>query len=562
MTCRYWALLALASVALALPTRGADDQPSKADLDALKAAGVATDNDGLMGFVRKRTVSEALRARIADLIRDLGHDEYATRARAQTDLVEIGGPARPQLRAALGHTDLETRVRARRALEKIGPASAEANLVTAAARALAARKAPGACAVLLDFMPSIEEPETADDVALLLTPLVLDRDGKPEPAALKALSDRYPVKRWAAAAALARATKEQRATVHKLLTDADPGVRRHLALALLDVKDKEGVPALISLLDGKSSVDTEIAEEVLVSIAGDRAPPAPDSDLGAARLRYRKAWENWWTDNKGTVDLARVDFTPSGHGYTLVGVLALVGKRVVGTSNKVLVMDASMKVKWEIDNLNYPVYACMTRRDRALVCEYNGNRVVERDSKGRTVWEKRLTSQPVHAQRLSNGNTFIATRYQLLEVDRGGREVKTITRSSHDILSACRHKDGSFTVLSSTGQCIKLDSTGRQTRAFRVGYMYPIGLKAAYLPKGSVVVPDYSSNKVREYDSTGRTVVEFTSYRPNSVTKLANGNYLVCSRLNNTLIEYDKEGRQVTAHSVPGAVRPVFAERK
>jgi hypothetical protein len=562
MTCRHWALLGLASVVLAFPTRAADDEAARVDLDALKAAGTATDNKALVGFIRKRTVSEALRTKIAGLIRDLGHDEYSIRNKAQDDLVEIGSAARPQLRAVLSDADLEIRVRARRALEKIGPAAAEAQLVLAAARVLAARKAADACEVLLDYLPSIEEPETAEDVAALLPRLALGKDDKPEPVLLRALSDRHAVKRWAAGAALARAVKDQREAIRKLLSDADPGVRRHVAMVLLDLKDKEGVPALISLLDGKSRLDAELAEEVLTSIAGEKAPAAPEGGGALPRERYRKAWERWWTDSKATVDLDRVDLTRVGHGFTLVGVFSAAGKRVVNSGNKVLVLDANLKLKWEIDNVLYPVYACMTRRDRALICEYQANRVTERDSKGRMVWEKRLSSQPVHAQRLSNGNTFIATRYQLVEVDRGGREVKSITRPTHDILSAYRHKDSSITMVSSQGMCIKLDSTGRQTASFRVGYVYPIGLKVAYLPKGGVVVPDYQASRVREYDASGKVVVDFVSYRPNSVTKLANGNYLVCSRLNNTIIEYDKSGRQVTTHSIPGVVRPIFAERK
>src|ERR1051326_1515612 len=101
MSCRHWSLLSLASLLLAVTIcRSADDATLKSDLAALKAWGAATDNKSLPDFIRKRTVSEVLRGRIAALIREMGHDDYATRTRAQEDLVEIGSPARPQLRAA------------------------------------------------------------------------------------------------------------------------------------------------------------------------------------------------------------------------------------------------------------------------------------------------------------------------------------------------------------------------------------------------------------------------------------------------------------------------------
>jgi hypothetical protein len=563
MSCRHWSLLALASLVLAVElSKAAEDDTVKADLAALKAAGSATDNKTLLGFIRKRTVSEALRTKIAGLIRDLGHDEYSTRTRAQVDLIDIGGPARPQLRAALADPDAEIRKRAKRALAKIGSATAEANLIAATARVLAARKAPGACATLLDFLPSSEEVETTEEVAAVLPRLALDRDKKADPALLKALSDKYPVKRWAAASALAQAAlKDNRAAIVKLLDDPEPSVRRHVAVAMLEVKDKEGIPTLIGLLGSKSAADAELAEDLLVSIAGEKAPPAPDAEAINARDRYRKAWEGWWKDNKGSIDLAKVDLNPVGHGYTVVGVMAGIGKGRV-TSSKMLILDPSMKVKWEIENLNYPVYGCLTRRNRALVCEYNVNRVTERDSKGKILFTKNLTGQPVYAQRLPNGNTFIVTRNQLLEVDRSGNAVKTITRS-YDIVTAYRHKDGTFSMISSNGQCLKLDSSGRQTGSFTVGYLYySIGLKVHFLPKGGVVVPDYNRSKVREYDASGKLVREFDAFRPTSVTKLSNGGYLVCSRFNAGLVEYDKNGKQSSTHTVPGTRGPIFAERK
>jgi len=565
MSRRHWSLLSLASLALAVSiSQAADDETVKADLAILKAGGANTDNKGLLAFVRKRTVSEALRTKIAGLIRELGHDEYATRNRATQDLIDIGGPARPQLRDALNDSDLEIRTRARRALTKIGTPAAEANLVTAAARVLTARKVPDACETLLNYLPSIEDPETAEEVASVLSRVALAKGGKAEPVLVKALSDKYAIKRWAAAAALTRAAlKDNRAAVTKLLKDANPSVRRHVALALLDVKDKEGIPTLISLLTDKSSIDAEAAEEWLVSIAGEKSPTAPDSENSGARERYRKAWEGWWKDNKARVDLTKLDLNPIGHGYTIVGTLNLPAKRV-GTPGKVMVLDSSMKVKWEVDNFNYPVYGCLTRRDRVLVCEYNTNKVSERDSKGKVHFERSTTSSPVFAQRLPNGNTFIVTRNQLLEVDRTGRrDVKVITRLGYDIISACRHKDGTFSMISTSGACLKLDKEGRQTGSFTVGSLYySVGLKVHFLPKGGVVVPDYLNNKIREYDSGGKLVRDFTSYRPTSVTKLPNGGYLVCSRFNANLTEYDKTGKQVTTHNVAGTRGPIFAERK
>src|SRR5262249_25573359 len=156
------------------------------------------------------------------------------------------------------------------------------------------------------------------------------------------------------------------------------------------------------------------------------------------------------------------------------------------------------KVRWTITGLSYPVFAAMTRRDRVLICEYNGNRVTERDLKGKVLWEKSVAGQILSAQRLANGNTFIAARNLLVEVDKSAKEVKPVSRP-YDVIAAHRHQDGKMTILTSGGQCVRLDSGGRQTSSFQVGFLSGVvGFKAHFLPKGGVVVPDYSRAQVRE----------------------------------------------------------------
>jgi hypothetical protein len=559
MSSRALNLLVLATVVVLAPASRTAEPDLKADLAALRAGGMATDSKDLLSFFRKRTVSEATRARVAGLIQQLGSDEFSERQKAQADLEEIGAPARPQLRDALADGELEVRRRARRALAKIGSPRDEAPLLVAGARVLAGRKAPGALEVLLDFLPSMEEPDTVDEVVRVLPDLAMGKNDKPDPVLLKALSDKFSVKRWAAGDALARAGgKAHRATVRKLLEDDNAGVRRRVAMSLVGVQDKEAVSALIELLGSSSTVDAQIAEDALVTIAGDKAPASPEVDTPIARQRYQKAWDSWWKDNKESVDLAKVDFTGSSLGLTVVGALPLRRPNTGG----VYVLDNSAKELWRVENVSYPIYACMTRRDRVLVCEYQMNRVTEHDSKGNTVWTKQLTTQPMYAQRLANGHTFIAARTQLLVVNRSGTAIKTIARPFGDVMTAHLHKDGAISLLTTNGQCVKLDSSGRQLSSFAVSTMNIIGLKAHFMPKGGVVVPDYARGKVREYDSTGKVVREFDSVRPTSVSKLSNGHYLVCSRLGNTIIEYDRSGRQINTRTVPGGGRALFAERK
>jgi HEAT repeat protein len=543
----------------------AEAEGLEADLAVLRDKSVPSDGPGLLSFFKKRTMSEAIRKKIAGLIGLLGEDDFATREKATTELIDIGAPARPQLSAAQRDNDLEVRRRARRALEAIGPAAEETKLLPAAARVLVHRKPAGAAEGLLEFLPNVEDMTTAEEVARTVAGVALDKAGNPERAVLLALSDRQWIKRYAAAEALVRVAG-QRPAVRKLLQDPDSGVRRRVALTLLQAHDKEAVPALISLLDAKSSEDAGAAEDILTVLAGEKAPSQPNDDSPTARERYRKQWENWWKEAEGRIDLAKLDLTGTGQGYTLIGVVAPPN---VG---KLQELDYTGKVRWTINNLNYPVHACKIRRDRVLICEYLNNHVTERDLKGKILWETRV-AQPISAQRLPNGNTFIAMRQQLLEVDKTGKEVKVITSAfgaAGFIVAAERHKDGTITYITRQGQCQKLDRDGRQVRSFsvasagRVRAMFPAtGLKCDFLPKGGILVPDYMANTIREYDATGKLLWEKglgVRIRPTAVMRLSNGHTLVGSMYTNRIIELDKDGKEVANKPAEGQV--MFIGRK
>jgi HEAT repeat protein len=583
MTRRHWLLFAfLTLVALATPARPADSDAIKDDLAALKSASLDTDTKALVSMIKKRTVSEDMRTKVAGLIKQLGAEEFDDREKASKDLVDIGAVARPQLILALKDPDLETKKRARKALDKIGPASADATILPAAARVLAERKPADVAELLLNFLPSIEEVETAEEVVKALAAVAKDKDGKPDPAMVKALTDKkYPIKRWAAGQALVQAAvKAQRDNVLKLLDDEDVGVRYRVATAVVKVKDKdgksdsalikEGMPAVLKLLDSDSAEAAEAAEDLLDDvreIAGDKAPSLPDDlDSPKAKTKYRQEWEAWWKKAGEKFDMSKVDFQGVGRNYTLVGLYGYRNK-VIGIVSE---LDKDGKEKWKLEDLSYPVYACKTKRDRVLVCEYNANKVTERDLKNKIHWTKTLNTQPVYCERLPNGNTFIVARNELMEVDKAGKTVKTLSRSGYDIVTAGRHKDGTYTMVTNNGTIIRMDNNFKQTSTYSTGryISYTTGLKCAYLPKGGLVLPDYSYRKIREYDGSGKLVTEIDANYPTAVSKLSNGNYVYLSRLGNAgIIEVTKDGKQVSNKGIPGSTNqvrltPLFLERK
>jgi outer membrane protein assembly factor BamB len=158
---------------------------------------------------------------------------------------------------------------------------------------------------------------------------------------------------------------------------------------------------------------------------------------------------------------------------------------------------------------------------------------------------------------MPNGNTFIVTRNQLVEVDRTGKEVFTHARNGNDIMTGQKLRNGQIVFITNAGAMIRLDSTGKEIKTCNVQppQIFLTNLEA--LPNGRVLVPQYSNNKVAEYDSDGKVVWEATAQQPTSVQRLPNGHTLVGSLYSQQMIELDRQGKEVTQTRLDGRVTRV-----
>src|SRR5262249_37902152 len=161
-----------------------------------------------------------------------------------------------------------------------------------------------------------------------------------------------------------------------------------------------------ALLRGIADALTEAGNKL-----GEKAPTDVDFDNPKSRQKYQQDWEGWWKEASAKVDLKKLDLDAVGQNYTLVGAQVYKQNRYV---HRLVELDNQGKEKWALDDVQYPVFASKTKRDKVLVAEFNANRVTERDVKtGKELWKKQLNSQPVYCERLNNGNTIIATRNEL-----------------------------------------------------------------------------------------------------------------------------------------------------
>ncbi len=393
--------------------------------------------------------------------------------------------------------------------------------------------------MLLDYLPSAEDETVAEAVRDGLARLAV-RDGKADPVLVTALTDRVPARRTGAGVALASAyPPEQKEALLKLLKDADPTVRLRVGLALAG-KDREAVPALIDLLAEARLTPQEVGliEDFLYRLADDKPTPAVPANDPASRRKYRDSWLAWWKEHGKGIELARIGEASKLLGHTLVLLL---------DQGQVVDLDNQNKPRFTLNGLDFPLDVQYLPGDRVLVAEHNGSRVTERSRDNKVLWEKKI-EQPLTAQRLANGNTFIANRTTLLEVDKDGKEVFTHTfPGGEQIMRASKLRNGDMAVVTQLGviRFVRLDPTGKEISSFGVS-VNTSGGKVDVLPNGNVLIPEMNTNRIVEHDPKGKVVSEVTFESPIVATRLPNGNTLVTSmNPQKGAVEITRTGKEV-----------------
>jgi hypothetical protein len=541
MIVRLLSVLA-AALALFLLVSGsfpAEEPAASYDERLLKDAGVAIDDAGLLDFFRKRTLSEAEQARIAQTVAKLGDRSFAAREKACADLVGLGRMARPYLKPALQDRDPEVARRAERCLTQI-ESTAGTVVPLAVARLLAVRKPAGATTVILNYLP-LADDELLEAELLVTLAAVAFAGGKADAALVAALNDAAPARRGAAALLLGQSgSAAERAAARKLLDDPQPRVRLQAAEGLARGGDKEAIPVLIGLLGEAPLPVAWPAEELLCRIAGEAAPRAwLRGGSETERRVVQGAWTDWWRQHRDKIELARLDIDRRLLGVTLI--CACDGYNQ--GKGKVWEVGPDGKTRWEINNANYPVDAQWLPGNRVLLAEQSGHKVTERDVTGKVLWEYAVRDSLVACQRLANGNTFLATYSQLLEVTPDGKTVFSHAPSSTTVYAAQKLSAGRFAYLGADGVLVELDDKGKELKKVKLEPA-PTGLvKFEALPGGRYLVG--RAEKIVELDETGKVIWECSFANANSVKRLPNGNLVAGSYPQRRVAEIDRSGKIV-----------------
>jgi len=507
----------------------ADDSPAEATR-TLQDAGISTADSSLLDYFRQRTITRDDK-RVKLLLKQLGDRSFTIREESTKALIELGPMVLPTLRAARTDPDLERRKRLNSIIGEI-EAQMRPALTLAAARLIAEKRPENAAKVLLDFLPSAENEHVAHELRRTLAGVAV-RGGKVELVVVRAVNDAEPSRRAAAGVALAVADyREHRASVRRLLDDESSVVRAAVALQLAQLGEKASVPVLIRLFETLSRNELWLIEDMLYEWAGDKAPTIALGKEPAERAAFVKAWLAWW-DKHG--DKVKLNHKPAFRDWTLIVKL---------DEGIITELDSDDNPRFTIEKIAFSLDAQTLPGDRVLVAEYNGNRVSERARDGTVLWEQEASS-PLVARRMPNGNTFIATKTLLFEVDREGNETfRHEPPPRQTFMRANRLPNGDVVYVTQDQRFIWLDHNGK-TRLNLPANIHTSGGRIDVQPNGNFMLPQMYNNRVVEYDRDGKYVREFRIEQPIAAVRLANGHTLITAMEQKRAVEFDQTGKQV-----------------
>jgi HEAT repeat protein len=244
---------------------------------ALESAGLKSDNASLLAYLAPKGDPPDCQT-LAELVRQLGAEEWKTRDEATKKLIALGAAAREAMERASADTDPEVQARAKMILERLGAGPSQLSLVLAV---ITERKTAGAAAILLERMPYMGDT-TREAARRALAACALPEDAPVLRNALKA-GNRDAEFRSAVITVLFQISPEADAELLKAcLADGSPAVRRAGVYAMYKATalDESFVPLLVNLL-GQEDIDIAARAAGFLAQIGD--PSAADALLGVLR---------------------------------------------------------------------------------------------------------------------------------------------------------------------------------------------------------------------------------------------------------------------------------------
>jgi len=498
------------------------------------------------------------------LVIDLGNESFEVREQASRELLKLNNLAIFELKKATKSKDIEVAKRASDCLEQISPHESIA-LKTAIIRLLGKSNPE----LVFEYFIKIADTPELD---LLTSEALLDAFSitiKSNPTLLQKLEDFSLTKDIKSRILIARVLaigNPNGIAFRKLSTDDQAIVKANALLALLQEKDKKAIGLLITLLPELKTNQFMPIAGLLNELIQDQAS---EKELGKEKpsaVELQKLFASAWNGKNASTNLNTYTFNQ------------LQPKRILASlaepnlSGKICSLNPDGSVSELFRTNSYADLACainhtlffLMERSRGHVIINNIGEIYERS-------DPLISTFGLDTDGL--GTKFILNRKNLLVLDYTNKIIESI-EVNNDCLAGTRLINGDYAIVFKDKSLIILDGKNlkKEKTKISLGVIEPtrtiLGYQIQGTRSGSILIPEFGGKAINEYDQTGKLIKTInlnisTGTSPiygATLTMNSNGNFLIGTRLGQTVTELNLEGKEIRNWALESKLHRIFTQ--
>ena len=352
----------------------------------------------------------------------------------------------------------------------------------------------------------------------------------------------------------------------KLSTEDKTLVKVNAALALLQEKDKKSIELLINLLP-------ELKINQLMPIAGLLneliQDPASEKELAKEKpspLELQNLFAFAWKSKNASTNLDKYSFNQ------------LLPKRILASlaepnlSGKICSLNPDGSISELFRNNSYSPIACAIDHTMILLMERSRGQVIANNLG--EVYERGNPLISAFGVDIDGaGKKFILNRQNLLVLDYTNKMVESVDLNN-DCLAGTRLINGDYAIVFKDKTLLILDGKDLKKEKTRIslGANEPartiLGYQIEGTRSGSILIPEYGGKSVKEIDQTGKLIKTInlnisTGTSPiygATLTMNSNGNFLIGTRLGQTVTELNLEGKEIRNWALESKLHRIFTQ--
>jgi len=541
-----------------------EDEVNYWDEIIIKKSGISTNPKDIQNWLQSRIPNVTNGTKASKLVIDLGNESFEVREQASRELLKLNNLAIFELKKATKNKDIEVAKRASDCLEQISPHESIA-LKTAILRLLGKSNPE----LVFEYFIKIADTPELD---LLTSEALLDAFSitiKSNPTLVRKLEDFAQTKDIKSRILIARVLaigNPNGSAFRKLLTDDQTIVKANALLALLQEKDKKAIGLLITILP-------ELKTNQLMPIAGllneliqDQASEKELAKEKPSAVELQKLFASAWNGKNASTNLNTYTFNQ------------LQPKRILASlaepnlSGKICSLNPDGSVSELFRTNSYADLACainhtlffLMERSRGHVIINNIGEIYERS-------DPLISTFGLDTDEL--GTKFILNRKNLLVLDYTNKIIESI-EVNNDCLAGARLINGDYAIVFKDKSLIILDGKNlkKEKTKISLGVIEPtrtiLGYQIQGTRSGSILIPEFGGKAINEYDQTGKLLktIKFSINAGNStiygptLTMNTNGNFLIGTRLGQTVTELNMEGKEIRNWALDSKLHRIFSQ--